>query len=111
MDGITITDEATMWKNRANALKADRDAALARIAELEDREINSGRMLDMMTDANVRVKKQMDVMRRRHRQEIYDIQQRAAKRETVSGAIGIVFGFLSAGVILLVYWMTRSGVL
>ena len=104
---ITVTDEDSLLRKQIEALTIDRDAALARIAELE----RDGRLLVTVTEDNIRLKRRITEMQRRHRQELFDERKASRDRETVSSIIAAAMGFLASGAILLVYWLTRSGMI
>lgn len=116
-DDIIITDEKTLLRNeladtkrQLTAVRQDRDRALAKLRELERRDENNGRLLSTITDSNVTLKRQIELVKRKYRQQLYETQQDAGKRETVAGVIGMLGGFLASAVIVVIYYMTRNGV-
>lgn len=111
LNDITITDEATLWREKADRLQSQLHTMIGRLEFMRHREIGSRDMIDMMTDANVRKDRQIRAMQRRFKVVLAKERKEAERRECISAVACFVAGFLSAGVILLVYFWKRAGML
>lgn len=113
-DDIIITDEKTLLKDevdslkkRINSLRRDRDGALVQINQMLEQSAGDKRILNAVTEDNIRVKKQLAEAKRRYRQDLYALRREIEKREMAAGIIGGVIGLVCTAIIVIIYYLTR----
>ena len=108
-EGVTVTDERTLMQEEIDSLTAEKKVAYDRIKALANDLAAKGDLLDVMTAANARVKREMQDMKVRHHAETEKARKLADEREMVALVLGAVIGFVAAGLIVVMYYMIRGG--
>ena len=107
IENVTITDEVTMLRDENEALRDALAKARQRINYLA-REIDGKQQLvDMMTDASTRAKRQLKDQAVQHKRDISRLEDDAAHSTVVTGIACAGLGFLMAGLLLVLYYLLR----
>ena len=116
---VTVTDEITLLRERLDevnayttnvererdALRRDRDAALARIGQMADELHGVHDLLDMMTDASTDKADKLKREKKAHEADILRLHRLCERREIASLIAGLIAGVTAAGLILAIVYL------
>jgi predicted RNase H-like nuclease (RuvC/YqgF family) len=105
----TIMDEATL--RQMDALKADRAAALTAINNLRRQDQSNHELIDTLTAKNIELKREILKVKSECRKTISECRNAAQRREATAAILGAIAGLLTTGVIVVIYYATRAGIM
>lgn len=105
----TIMDEATL--RQMDALKADRAAALTAINNLRRQDQSNHELIDTLTAKNIELRREILTVKAECRKTVSECRNAAQRREATAAIFGAIAGFLTTGVIVVIYYATRAGII
>ncbi len=110
LEGVIITDEKTMMQEEIDELRAQLSNARKQIAYLKNEVAGRQSLVDMMTDASTRGKRQIKAQAVRHQREMAELVASSKGSVVAAGLICGTAGFLICGLLVWVcYMITRFG--
>lgn len=118
---VTVTDEVTLLRERLDevnayaanlererdALRLDRDAALAEIGRLRELDEGNHRLIDTITDGRNQKARLLERERKAHDADIERLMRIGEKREMWSAIGGFLAGVTAAGLMVAIIYLIK----
>ena len=118
---VTVTDEVTLLRERLDeahayidnvererdAIRRDRDAALAEIGRLRELDEGNHRLIDTITDGRNNKARLLEMERKAHDADITRLMRIGEKREMWSTVGGFLAGVTAAGLMVAIVYLIR----